>query len=141
MFQAQLTGARVARLSGSSNAQRSFTVELPDLQFGIGMFAPRGDTVQSVGIRCQGDQPPALGVHTLDASGEDCIAGYARVLSLSQGGEIVLESAEAISGTMTIETSQPDQLVGTFTFRGTMLVEADSVGILQVSGSFNADVF
>jgi hypothetical protein len=140
-FQAQLTGARVASLSGSSNAARSFTQEFPDLQFAIGMYAPRGDTIQTLGIRCRGDQPPALGVHTLDESGEDCIAGYSRVLSTSQGGTIVLESAEAISGTLTIETSQPSQMTGTFSFRGTMLVDADSVGILQVSGSFSADVF
>jgi hypothetical protein len=141
IFQAQLTGARVAGLSGSSNAQRSFTLEFPDLQFAIGMYAPRGDTIQTIGIRCQGDQPPALGVHTLDLSGEDCIAGYSRILSPSQGGAIVLESAEAVSGTLTIETSPPDQTAGTFTFRGTMLVDADSVGILLVSGSFSADVF
>jgi hypothetical protein len=141
MFQAQLTGARVASLSGSSNAARSFTQEFPDLQFAIGMYAPRGDTVQTLGIRCEGDQPPVLGVHTFDASEEDCIAGYSRVLSPSQGGVIVLESAEATSGTLTIETSQPGQLAGTFSFRGTMLVDADSVGILQVFGSFSANVF
>jgi hypothetical protein len=104
------------------------------------MYAPRGDTIQTLGIRCRGDLPPALGTHTVDALGEDCIAGYSRVLSPSQGGTIVLESAEAISGTLIIETSEPGQLAGTFIFRGTMVVGADSVGILQVSGSFSADV-
>jgi hypothetical protein len=141
MFRAQLTGARVAILSGSSNAAPSFTQEFPDLQFAIGMHALRGDTIQTLGIRCQGDQPPAPSVHTLDASGNDCIAGYSRVLSPSQGGAIVLESAAASSGTLTVETSQPGQLIGTFSFRGTMMVDADSVGILQVSGRFNAAVF
>jgi hypothetical protein len=140
-FRAQLTGARVASLSGSSNATRSFTQEFPDLQFAVGMYAPRGDTIQTVGIRCQGDQPPAPGVYTLTTSGQDCTAGYSRVLSSSQGGAVVLESAEAISGTLNVETSPPGQVAGTFSFRGTMLVDADSVGILQVSGSFNAQVF
>jgi len=141
MFQAQLTGARGASLSGVSNAQRSFTVEFPDLQFGIGMYSTQGDTLETIGIRCQGDQPPALGVHSLDASAEDCIANYSRVLSPSQDVEIMLASAQALSGTLTVEPGQPGQTAGTFSYSGPMLVGADTVGVLQVSGIFSADTF
>ncbi len=139
-FRAQLTGARAAILAGSSNAQRSFIVEFPDLQFAIGMYAPRGDTIQTLGIRCQGDQPPPPGVHQVDLSGEQCVAHYSRVLSTAEGGSIVLESAEAISGTLTIERSEPGQTAGSFSFLGTLVVGADSVGALRASGSFNADL-
>jgi len=140
MFQAQLSGARSATLSGSAIGEVNYTEEFPDLQFVIRMHAPRGDTLQSVGIRCLGNQPPALGVHTIDLVGEDCIAGYSRILLTSQPGTVVLESADAVTGTLTIEASPAGQAVGTFTFRGTMQVDADSVGTLTASGSFSADL-
>jgi hypothetical protein len=139
-FRSKLTGARVASLAGFSNAQRSFTVEFPDLQFAIGMYAPRGDTIQTLGIRCRGEQSPAPGVYRIDPSGEQCIANYSRTLSTAQGGAIVLESAEATSGTLIIGRSAPDQTAGSFSFSGTLLIGGDSAGILQASGSFSADL-
>lgn len=141
LFQAQLSGARIATLSGSAIGEVNYTEAFPELQFVIRMHASHGDTLQSIGIRCLGNQPPALGIHTINLAGSDCIAAYGRILLSSQPGTVVLESADAVSGTLTIEASPAGQTVGTFTFRGTMHVDADSVGILRASGSFSADLF
>jgi hypothetical protein len=141
MFQAQLTGPRIVGLSGSAIAERNFVEEFPDLHFVIRMHASRGDTLESIGIRCLGDEPPALGAHLIDLAGQECIATYARVLTASQPGTGVLGSADAVTGTLTIVASPAGQTAGTFTFRGTMLVDSDSVGVLMASGSFSADWF
>jgi hypothetical protein len=140
MFRAQLTGARVGTLSGPANAEQIFTEEFPELQFAIRMHAQRGDTIQALVIRCQGDQPPASGDYALDPSGETCIGSYSRMASTVEGGTIPLETAAASSGILTIGPSQPGQTVGTFTFSGALIVDSDSVGTLEASGTFSADL-
>jgi hypothetical protein len=139
MFHAQLTGVRIAGLSGSAIAERNFTEAFPDLHFVIRMDASRSDTVQTIGIRCLGDHPPALGSHTIDLAGATCVATYSRALTTSEPGTVGLERAEAVTGTLTIEASPAGQTAGSFTFRGTLRVDSDSVGILTASGSFSAD--
>jgi hypothetical protein len=140
MFHAQLTGARTAGFSGAAIAEASYTEALPELQFGIRMHASRADTQQTIGIRCLGNQPPAQGTHSIDLIGAECIATYSRFLLTSQPGTIAPERAEGVTGTLTIEASPAGQTVGTFTFRGTLRVDSDSVGIVTVSGSFSADL-
>ena len=138
-FRAQLTGARVANMSGSAIAERNFTGEHPDLHSVIRMHASSGDTIQTIAIRCLGDEPPAAGVHAIDLAGEDCVAMYTRVLTTSEGGAVLLESADAVEGTLTIETSEgaPE---GYFSFRGTLLADSESAGTVTASGSFSADL-
>jgi hypothetical protein len=46
----------------------------------------------------------------------------------------------ASSGTLTIGPSDPGQTAGAFAFTGTLVIDADSVGTLQATGSFSADV-
>ncbi len=140
MFRAQLTGARVATLSGPSTGERNFTEEFPELHFVIRMQAPRGDTIQALMIRCRGDQSPAPGTHTIDLSGEDCVASYSRAVLMSQPGTIVRERMEAASGTLTIENPAAGQAAGTFAVEGTLRFDSDSVGILGASGRFSADL-
>jgi hypothetical protein len=139
MFRAQLSGARVATLSGASNAETIFSEESPGPQYAIRMFAERGDTVQALVLRCPGDQPPLPGDYPLDSSGEGCPGAYSRVVSNLEDGTIVLERAAASSGGLTIRESQPGQTAGVFEFRGILVVEADSVGTLQATGTFSAD--
>jgi hypothetical protein len=140
MFRAQLTGTRVANLSGSALAERNFAEDSPPgLHFVIRMHAPSGDTVHTIAIRCLGDDPPAAGAHTIDPAGEDCIAMYTRVLVTLEGGAVLLERADAAEGTVTIETSQGAP-VGFFSFQGTLLENSDPVGTLTASGSFSADL-
>jgi hypothetical protein len=140
LFHAQLTGARTGGLSGSAIAEKTFTEAFPDLHFGLRMHASLADTVQTIGIRCLGDQPPALGIHTIDLAGVECIATYSRVLLTSQPGTVAPERAEGVTGTLTIAVSPAGQTAGTFTFRGTLRVDSDSVGIVTASGSFSADL-
>jgi hypothetical protein len=138
-FRAQLSGARAATLSGPSNAGTAFTEELPELQFAIRMFDERGDTVQALVLRCRGDQPPLPGEYPLNSSGEPCAGTYARGVSTPEGAIIELELAAASSGLLTIGQSQPGQIAGAFRFRGVLVVEADSVGTLEATGTFSAD--
>jgi hypothetical protein len=138
MFRAQLSGARVATLSGASNAETIFSEESPGPQYAIRMFAERGDTVQALVLRCPSDQPPLPGDYPLDSSGEGCAGTYARGVS-NLDGTIVLERAAASSGVLTIREAQPGQTAGAFEFRGILVVEADSVGTLQATGTFSAD--
>ena len=137
MFQAQLSGARTANLFGPALAERNFTEEFPDLHFVIRMPAQRGDTIQTIAIRCLGDQPPPPGSHAIDPTGEACVATYSRVHLTSPAA--VLESADAETGTLTIETPKAGQLTGAFTFRGSMMVEGASAGIVILSGHFSAE--
>ena len=139
MFRAQLSGARVATLSGASNAEAIFSGESTEPQYAIRMFAERGDTVQALVLRCQGDQPPLPSEYPVDSSGEPCAGTYARVVSNLEDGVIELERAAASSGVVTIRESQPGQTAGAFQFRGILIVEADSVGTLGATGTFSAD--
>lgn len=139
-FRAQLTGARLGALSGMSNADQIFAEPFPGPQFAIRMYALRGDTVAVLGLRCPGDQPPSTGEYQLDESGEHCVATYARVLTTSDAGAIVLESMAASSGTLTIGPSDPGQTEGSFAFSGTLVIDADSVGTLHATGAFSADL-
>jgi hypothetical protein len=140
-FRAQLTGARVASWSGPSNAGVASSVEFPDQQFAIRMFAPRGDTIQTLGIRCPGEQPPGSGAHTLNPTGADCVGSYSRIVSTLEGGTFVLEIMAASSGNLTIGPSPEGQTTGTFDFSGPLIVGSDSVGTLEVSGAFSAELF
>ena len=138
-FRAQLTGARSGTLSGPSNADRIFAAPFEELQFAIRMFAPRGDTVEVLVLRCAGDQPPSAGEYSLDLSGESCIATYSLVLSTEDGARL-LEAMTASSGKLTIGASEPGQTAGFFTFSGTLVADSDSVGTLRADGAFSADV-
>jgi hypothetical protein len=140
MFRARLTGARVANLSGVALAERSFAGDAPPgLHFVIRMHALRGDTAQTLAIRCLGDDPPAAGAHTIDPADGDCIAMYVRILVTRGGGAVLLERADAAQGTVTIETSQGGP-AGFFSFQGTLLKDSDPVGTLTASGSFSAEL-
>ena len=138
-FRAQLSGARVATLSGASNAERAFSEPFPELQYAIRMFDERGDTVRALVLRCLGDQPPLPGEYPLGTSGQPCAGTYARGVQTPEGGIMELEFAAASSGLLTIGQSQSGQIGGTFRFRGVLVVETDSVGTLEASGTFNAD--
>ena len=138
-FRAQLGGARLGTLSGVSNADHIFAEPFPGPQFAIRMYAVRGDTTVVLGLRCPGDQPPSAGKYQLDASGEHCVATYARILSMAEGGDAILESMST-SGTLTIDPSDPGQTEGSFGFSGTLVSGADSVGSLHATGAFSADL-
>ena len=103
------------------------------------MFAPRGDTVEVLVIRCAGDQPPSAGEYPLDMSGESCIASYSLVLS-TEDGATLLETMAASSGMLTIGASEPGQTAGSFRFSGTLVGDSASVGTLQAVGVFSADL-
>jgi hypothetical protein len=140
VFRAQLSGARVAAMSGASNAGVIYTVDFPDARFAIRMFAQRGDTVRVITILCPGEEPPAPGTYAVTASVSDCPGTYSRVVFPVEGGTIILEQASASSGSVTISASSGDQTVGTFTFTGILVVGTDSVGTVAASGEFSAAV-
>jgi hypothetical protein len=104
------------------------------------MHAEAGDTVQTIALRCRGDDPPAPGSHSLGSSAdEDCIATYSRIVVPPEGGATILGLAGAASGELNLESPENDQLPGVFAFSGLLVAEGDTVGTLQVSGSFSAD--
>ena len=141
-FAGRLTGARILTLSGTSNGGTIFTEDHPDAQFAMRMFDERGDTVFALVILCPGGQPPAPGPHAIAPGIEDCNAIYSRsvVAAPSLGGLVVLESAEASTGRVTIGDRSGDQVPGTFSFTGPLLAGTDSVGTISASGSFSAQV-
>ena len=139
-FQAQLSGARMAALSGASNAGTIYTVDFPDARFAIRMFAEPGDTVRVITILCPGQEPPAPGTYAVTALESDCPGTYTRAVFPPEGGTIILEQASASSGSVRIITSSGDQTAGTFTFSGILVVGSDSVGTVTASGEFSAVV-
>ncbi len=140
-FRARLTGARLASLSGTSNASAITTEALPGWVFAIRMFDGQGDTLRSISIQCPGQEPPAPGTYAIDTvvnfSEPDCLGGYGRLISTLEGTTI-LELASASSGRVTINASSTDQLEGTFNFSGMLVVGLDSVGTVAASGTFSA---
>ncbi len=140
MFRAQLSGARVAAMSGPSNAGPIFSEQFPDPQFAIRMFAPQGDTIRVIAIHCPGQEPPARGRYAVNVSESDCLGSYSRVVSTLEGGATVLEQASASSGTVTISSSSEGQTVGTFNFTGILVLGSDSAGSMAASGAFSAGV-
>ena len=140
MFQAQLSGARVATMSGPSNAGTSFTADFPDTRFAIRMFATQGDTVRVITFLCPGEAPPAPGTYPVTQAASDCPGRYSRVVSTLAGGTVVLEQAAASFGSLTISPSGEGQTVGTFSITGLLVVGTDSVGTLDASGTFSATV-
>jgi hypothetical protein len=139
-FRAQLGGARMLSLSGSSIARSFFVEEFPTERFGISMFSPQGDTLRTIGIHCPGHEVPAPGTYTVDASGSQCMGGYSRIASTSQAGTVVLAQARASSGRVTFTAAGAGQAVGTFELSGVLVEGTDSVGTLGVSGAFSADL-
>ena len=143
-FRAQLTGARLAALSGTSNASAITTEELPDWLFAIRMFDEQGDTVRFISIGCLGQEPPAPGTYAIDTavnlSDPDCLGSYSRAVSTLEAGLIFLEGASAASGRVTISASTPDRIEGTFNFSGMLVVGSDSAGTVAASGAFSAVV-
>jgi hypothetical protein len=139
-FRAQLSGARVLALSGSSIARAFSTEEFPDERFAISMFAAQGDTLLTIGIHCPGHEVPAPGTYTVDTSASGCMGGYSRIVSTSQAGTTVLEDASASSGRLTITAASAGQAVGMFALSGVLMAGADSVGTLSASGAFSAEV-
>jgi hypothetical protein len=139
-FRAQLRGARTATLSGAALTDHNFVQEYPDHHFVIRMHAEAGDTVQTIALRCRGDDPPAPGSHSLGSSADEvCIATYSRIVVPPEGGATILGLAGAASGELNLESPENDQLPGVFAFSGLLVAEGDTVGTLQVSGSFSAD--
>ena len=139
-FRAQIRGERVDDLSGSASASREFIEAFPELRFAIQMQAPRGDTLRTLVIRCPGEQPPTPGDYTLSSTGEDCLATYARTLSPPTDGLSLLEIASSATGILTIGSADPGQVAGSFTFTAPLYVVADSVGTLEVGGTFSASL-
>jgi hypothetical protein len=125
LFQARLSGARTAVLTGASNAGSVFTEDAPGPRFAIRMYAEQEDTVRAIVIDCPGQERPAPGTYPVSAATDHCRGSYARVVSTLGTGAIVLEQAAASSGSVTITASSDGQLGGTFSFTG-MLVVADS---------------
>lgn len=139
-FQARLTGARTAVLSGSSNAGSIYTEAAPAGLFAIRMFAGHGDTIRAIVIDCPGQDRPATGTYPVSAAAEQCGGGYSRVVSTPGAGTIILELASASSGSVKITRSSDGQVAGTFSFNGILVVGSDSVGTVAASGGFNAIV-
>jgi hypothetical protein len=139
-FRARLGGARVLALSGSSNARSFFTEEFPTERFGISMFSPQGDTLRTIGIHCPGHDVPAPGRYNVDASGTQCMGGYSRIVSTIQDGTTVLVRARASSGRVTFTAADAGQVAGTFGLSGVLVEGTDSVGTLDVSGAFSAEL-
>jgi hypothetical protein len=139
-FRARLGGARMLALLGPSNARPFFTEDSPTERFGISMFSPQGDTLRTIGIQCPGHEVPAAGTYTVDASGSQCMGGYSRIVSTSQAGTVVLEQARAASGRVTFTAADAGQAAGTFELSGVLVEGTDSVGTLDVSGAFSADL-
>jgi hypothetical protein len=139
MFQARLSGARVASMSGVSNGRAGFTEEA-GAQFGIGMFALERDTARSISISWPGDQPPAPGTYALNGSGSECSGGYTRSFSSFETGTTFLEQLSASSGRVIVSSSSGGQVMGTFIFTGILVAGSDSVGSVTASGAFSAEV-
>src|SRR5918996_2357169 len=114
MFRAQLEGARVATLSGPSNAGPTFTEEFPEPRFTIRMFASQGDTIRAIVIGCRGEQPPPSGTYAVDPSGSGCVGSYSRSIATPDVGAIVLEQTTASAGSVRITESGAGQTSGTF---------------------------
>jgi hypothetical protein len=102
------------------------------------MHAESGDTVRTIAFRCPGQSAPAVGTYELSLSGEGCYGWYNRVLVDEGGRPTILEEADATSGQLTIESPGGDQLSGTFSFSGQLLEAGETIGTVQVSGSFSA---
>ena len=137
-FQAQLSGALNAVLSGSSNGGAFSTEEAPDGRFAIRMFAPQADTLRSVNIDCPGLVRPEPGTYAIGSGPEGCRGAYGRLFSSMSGGTIVLEHMSATSGQVTVTASSDGQLGGTFRFEGSFVVGPDTLGTVTASGTFNA---
>jgi hypothetical protein len=138
-FSAQLSGARAAPLGGVAIAEVSFVEEYPDHRFVIRMHASTGDTLHTIALRCRGDEPPEPGSHTLNPSGDDCLGTYSRLFQPIQGSVILLDGAEAASGQVTVGPPEADQVPGAFSFSGHLVQDGDTLGTVQVSGSFSAE--
>ena len=137
-FQARLSGARTATLSGPSNAGAFFDEASPEAPFAIRMYAEQGDTVRRILIDCPRLTPPAPGTLRVSGAPGECQARYSRLVFTQGADIIVLEQALASSGSATITASDPGQLSGVFSFTGRLVVGADSLGTITASGGFNA---
>ncbi|HET9040881.1 MAG TPA: hypothetical protein VFN40_11955 [Gemmatimonadales bacterium] len=137
-FQAQLSGALNATLSGTSNGGAFATEDFPDGRFAIRMYAPQADTLRSVNIDCPGLARPEPGSYPIGSGMEGCRGAYGRLFSSVSAGTIVLEHLSASSGQVVITVSTDGQLAGTFRFDGILVADPDTVGPVTASGAFNA---
>ena len=137
-FRAQLRGAHVAALSGTSNARAFATEESPDPRFTISMFAPQGDTIRLLSVGCPGEQPPEPGTYDIGESESDCHGSYVRLLSTLEDGTIIFERLSVSSGAVRISAVEQGQTAGTFDFSGTLVVGESPAGVMGASGSFSA---
>jgi hypothetical protein len=135
VFTGKLTGARTFDLAGSASAGIVY-IETGS-EYVVRMFDPVGDEVRGIIIGCQGDAIPELGPHAL-GPGADCHARYSRFAQSPSPGSTVAESAEAVSGTVTVTRAVDEEFAGRFTFQGELLTDTDTVGPLAASGTFRA---
>jgi hypothetical protein len=135
LFTARLTGARSLQLTGSASAGIVY-IETGS-EYVVRMFNPGGDDLRSVIIACQGDGMTELGPHALGPDA-DCQARYSRFVESPSTGSAVAESAEAVSGTVTVTTASDEEFAGRFTFQGELLSGTDTVGPLTATGTFRA---
>jgi hypothetical protein len=104
------------------------------------MFAERGDTLRTIVILCPGAERPSPGTYPVSPAAEACTGSYVRAVLSMEGGFTVLENADASAGSVTIGPSS-EGANGSFRFSGTLVIGADSVGPVTVSGYFRAVVF
>jgi hypothetical protein len=134
-FTAHLTGAAVLTLTGSTNAGVVYTTDAPDGQFTIRMFRVEQGITSAITISCPGQAPPTLGSHSLAPEDGDCSGRYSR---FTLEDLTILEEAVSTDGSAQLQRSDEAGAVGTFSFSGVLMEGTESVGDLQVSGSFNA---
>jgi hypothetical protein len=130
LFTAGLTGARNLQLTGSAFAGVIF-VET-GIEYIVRMVEAGSGQPRLVAIVCQGEAVPEVGTHPLGPE-EECLGRYVRSPGLP-----TTELAESATGSFTVTTQTDQELSGRFRFSGDLVVGADSVGSLTVTGTFRA---
>jgi hypothetical protein len=130
LFNASLTGARNLRLTGSAVAGVIF-IETGS-EYVVRMVEAGSGQPRLVIIVCQGEAVPEVGTHLLGPE-EECSARYARSPGLPSA-----ELTESATGSFTVTTHTDQQLTGRFRFSGDLVVGTSSVGLVTVTGTFQA---
>ncbi|MBA3498643.1 MAG: hypothetical protein H0T86_16215 [Gemmatimonadales bacterium] len=133
-FEARLSGALAAALSGPSNGDLVYSEALPEGRYTISMVAAQGDSVRLISIQFPGQVLPTPGTYAVSALDADSQGRY----SLLASGLEVVERASAAAGSVTIGEVSQGQAVGTFSFSGTLVAGPDTTGTVTVAGAFSA---
>jgi hypothetical protein len=141
-FTATVTGDLSLSLSGVAVFGTTSSGGIDGLLIQMIRGDPQASDFDVVGIARFGTERPAVGTHRIvSAFCNDCTtADFDAVFAMHRTDGSFAQFRSESGGTMTIEESSADRLVGSFTFYGIAFstsdgIEADSV---TVSGSFTA---